>query len=526
MSILWKIVFILSVFAAGLIPTKHALHMFQQNRYETWRYSEWMKESTSGNVYKNILPLGLIVLTVVLGLAGLPVFVFVIAEILLVLYTQAMEKGEQYIKPLVYTDRVKRQILVTVVVDAVVVLGLVMFVPARIYCALLPAFSYLGPWVMIYPMAWITTPIEKAVHNWYINDAKRILKENPSLVKIGITGSYGKTTTKNIVQAVLSEEYMSLMTPASFNTPMGITRTIREMLKPIHQIFVCEMGADKVGDIKELMEFIHPSIGIVTSIGPQHLNTFGSQENIIREKMNMAEMLPEDGAAILNYDNAFIRDYKVKNSVQVITYGIHHQDVDYYAKDIVYTPGGSSFTVVHGEENVSIETKLLGELNILNILSAVAAARYLGVSWTVIKRACHTMKQVEHRLELKKINGFRFIDDAFNANPAGSAMALEVLSMMPGKRIIVTPGMIDLGAIQYETNKSFGRNMKGKADFVILVGENQTKTIYEGLKESGYDMNNVIVLNKEKEAFAYIWQNAAPTDTILLENDLPDAFNR
>ena len=98
------------------------------------------------------------------------------------------------------------------------------------------------------------------------------------------------------------------MTPASYNTPMGITRTVREMLKPIHQVFVCEMGADHVGDIEELMNFVHPTIGVVTSIGPQHLNTFGSQENNVNEKMKMIEMLPEDGFGVLNYDNPFIRD--------------------------------------------------------------------------------------------------------------------------------------------------------------------------------------------------------------------------
>ena len=186
---------------------------------------------------------------------------------------------------------------------------------------------------------------------------------------------------------------------------------------------------------------------------------------------------------------------------------------------------GSVFTVVHGDERVQLETKLLGELNILNILSAVACARYLGVEWNVIARAVKTMKQVEHRLELKVINGHRFIDDAFNANPTGSAMALDVLGMMPGTRWIVTPGMIDLGARQEEINKEFGRNMKGKADEVILVGRNQTKPIYAGLQEAGFDMDHVYVVDTVKEAFAIVYSQADADDTILLENDLPDAFN-
>ena len=188
------------------------------------------------------------------------------------------------------------------------------------------------------------------------------------------------------------------------------------------------------------------------------------------DRQEMIERLPSDGLGILNYDNEFIRNYKVNNNVKTVTYGIDHEGVDYRAEDIVYTQHGSSFTIVCEEGKFPMETKLLGKLNILNILSAVACARHLGVQWNVITRACRSMKQVEHRLELKTINGIRFIDDAFNANPSGSAMALDVLSMMPGKRVIVTPGMIDLGKEQDAINRHFGELMKDKADVVVLVG--------------------------------------------------------
>lgn len=519
------LVYCLCVLGVMLVPAKHALHMFQQNRYETWRYSAWLKENIFADTAGHVIPLGILLVSLVLSFFHLPVSVFIVAAVILTVYCFAMEKGRSYIKPLVYTGRVKRQILVLSILTVIVMALAINFVPASLSYGFLLVYAYLGVWVMIYPMAWCTSPIEHGVQNMYLNDAKKILKEHTGLVKIGITGSYGKTTTKNIMQSVLSEQFNSLMTPASFNTPMGITRTIREMLKPIHQVFVCEMGADKVGDITELMEFVEPSIGVVTSIGPQHLQTFGSQENIVKEKMQMIEHLPENGLGILNYDNELIRSYHVKNSVNIVTYGIESKDVDYRAEDITYSKNGSSFTVVCKEGSYRLETKLLGKLNILNILSACACARYLGVPWTVIERACKGMKQVEHRLELKMINGHRFIDDAFNANPSGSRMALDVLSMMEGTRYIVTPGMIDLGVKQDEINKEFGKYIYGKADVAILVGTVQTKPIYEGLKEAGFDMDHVIVLNKVNEAFAYIWQNAKKEDTILLENDLPDAFN-
>ncbi|MCR4950655.1 MAG: UDP-N-acetylmuramoyl-tripeptide--D-alanyl-D-alanine ligase [Solobacterium sp.] len=509
---------------AALIPCKRALHMFQQNRYEVKRYFKWMKSSWAINAASAALPLILCVIAAVCGLFLKGIVRDVVLCVLMALngaYLWGAESEKNYIKPLVYTARVKRQIAVMAVLAA---LCLFVFLKSDL-AFLLPAGSFLLPWLLIYLMAWITMPVEAMVRQRYINEARKILADHKDLIRIGITGSFGKTSTKNIMQSMLSEQYNSLMTPASYNTPLGITRTIREMLKPIHKVFVCEMGADHVGEITYLMNFVHPSIGLVTSIGPQHLNTFGSQENIIHEKMQMIELLPSDGFGILNYDNDFIRNYKVQNNVETVTYGIRSKDVDYRAEDIVYSPTGSSFTVVHGDERVHIETKLLGELNILNILSAIACARHLNVSWNVIQRAAKQMKQVEHRLEMRNINGYRFIDDAFNSNPVGSAMALEVLSMMPNTRVIVTPGMIDLGEKQAEYNKAFGEKMKDKADIVILVGENQTKPIVEGLEASGFDMNNVHVMNTVKEAFAYVYQHCTPKDTILLENDLPDAFS-
>lgn len=508
------------------IPSRHALHMYQQNRYENGRFAKWIRTSVHDQVSSCIIPLAIVLISIVVSLFQVTIWPFVCVQIVMALYHRAMEKGKQYIKPLVVTARVKRQIAVLVILEVLALWLILAFVPACFSYGLMIAAGYFLPWILLFAVGWITAPIEHGVQQSYLNDAKKILNSHTGLIKIGITGSYGKTTTKNIMQAVLSEKYNTLMTPASYNTPMGITRTIREMLKPIHQVFVCEMGADHVGDITELMNFVHPSIGVVTSIGPQHLNTFGSQENIIKEKMQMAEKLPADGVAILNYDNEFIRNYHIANPVKVISYGIACQQADYHAEDISYSASGSSFVIVHGNERIPVQTKLLGELNILNILAAAACARYLNVSWEAIAAGCKNMKQVEHRLELKRINGFRFIDDAFNANPSGSAMALEVLGMMPGRRIIVTPGMIDLGAKQDEINRSFGQKMKGKADWVVLVGEAQTKPILAGLQDVDFDMSHVVVLAKEKEAFNWVWANASREDTILLENDLPDAFNR
>lgn len=508
------------------VPTKRALHMFQQNRYECGRYSAWFKQ----NWMKQFLLNGLLCLI----LCGL-LFIFtdgiysyvgglVLAAINGFVLLQN-EKKKDYIKPLHCTDRVKRQIAVMALLQGLILVLAYIMLPLR-FVALLALLDSLMAWILIYPMAILTSPIENAVKKHYLNDAKRILEDHTSLKKIGITGSFGKTSSKNVLQEILSEQFYSLMTPASFNTPMGITITIRTMLKSLHEVFICEMGADHVKDIETLMNFVHPQYGIVTSIGPQHLNTFGSLDNIINEKMKMIEMLPVNGVGFLNMDNEYIRNYQVRNTCKIVTVGIDSEDVDYRAVDIEYSPQGSRFNVaLQDGTKIPFTTKLLGKHNISNILCAIAVGRELKLAWEPLQKAVAKVKYVEHRLEVKKINGYTFIDNAFNSNPVGANMSLEVLKMMPGKRIIVTPGMIDLGEIQEEVNRNFGAAMKEKADIAILVGVNQTAPIVEGLNQSGFVKENIHVVKTVKEAFSLVYQLASKEDTILLENDLPDAFN-
>ena len=512
------IVLIVAFIFASLVPCKHALHMFQQNRYDLARYAHWQKNNITDINNDCLIPLGCMVISF---LVRKYIVAWIVSLLVLMgFYNIYKEKKRNYIKPIDITQRVKRQIATMVILG--ILLGI--FVNNK---RLLIFLSGISPWLLIYPMGLITQPIEKYVQNKFKDEAKQILDNHTGLIKIGITGSYGKTSTKNVIQSIISSKYLSLMTPASFNTPMGITRTIREYLKPIHQVFVCEMGADHVGDITELMEFVRPSIGVVTSIGPQHLQTFGTQKAIIKEKMQMIEMLPEDGLGVLNYDNEYIKKYKIYNDVKTVSYGIRSIRVTYRALRIKYSSQGSQFDVKTDEGEVyHFETKLLGSLNILNILSAIAVARHLDIDWETIQQAVKATNQIEHRLELKNINNRTFIDDAFNANPSGAKMALEVLSKMPGTRYVVTPGMIDLGEIQDEENHKFGMEMKDKVDEVILVGDKQVHAIKQGLEDSGFDMNHVHILPTINDAFTYLWANSNKKDTILLENDLPDAFNK
>ncbi len=511
-----------------MIPTKHILHMLQQNRYEIDRLKEWMKKQIRTYKLDFIALISSILIILTFFIDNVVIRLIVLAWLLLlhafVSFVLESKKSQKYIKPLHITTRVIRQAVVMLILNVVWLSLLIWILPMAFW----PLTALIATWVnwgLVFVMVIVSEPFENKLKEYYMSLAKKILKDHPAKI-IGITGSYGKTSSKNIVQAVLSEEFYSLMTPASFNTPMGITITIRNKLKAVHEVFICEMGADHVGDIEKLMNFINPHYGVVTSIGPQHLQTFKTMENIITEKMKMVEMLPADGVAVLNKDNEFIKAYDIKNSCTKLWYGINEEDVDYRAINIEYTNKGSRFVVVDREnKQVAFETSLLGEHNITNILAAIAIGRTMNIDYPKLQNAVKKMKAVEHRLEMKKINGYNFIDDAFNSNPVGSSMSLDVLKMMEGKRFIVTPGMIDLGEKQEELNKQFGSQMKDKADVVILVGINQTKSIVLGLQESGYNMDNVHVVKTVKEAFNLVYKLATPLDTILLENDLPDAFN-
>lgn len=506
------------------IVLKYILHMFQQNRYEVGRLFKWATKRLSSFIpmtLSTIVGLVIAYFTVhtwgALSASMCVMWYYVIVLILIII----KDSRRHSIKPLVYTWRVRRQLIILNLLNAICFFGLTYSL--QYYWIYLMVVAWPMQWLFMVLTAWISAPIEAYVRNSFKKKAKLKLHEiNPFV--IGITGSFGKTSAKTILQGVISSQYISLMTPGSFNTPMGITRTIREMMKPIHEVFICEMGADHVGDIKELMKFVTPKYGLVTSIGEQHLNTFKSLDNIIREKMLEIEMLPSDGVGFLNIDNEHIRNYHLKNKCKTVTFAIDYP-ADYQAINITYSPFGSSFEIVNQGYAYPFSTRLLGKNNVSNVLAACAVAREMGISWDNIIRAVRKLNAVEHRLEKKVINGYTFIDNAFNSNPVGAQTSLEVLQSMPGNRILVTPGFIDLGKKQDYYNHRFGLQMMNHCDVVILVGRHQTEKIYQGLQEAGFNMDYVIVVDHVKQAFNYIYSHFTVNDTILLENDLPDAFS-
>ncbi|MCM1068011.1 MAG: UDP-N-acetylmuramoyl-tripeptide--D-alanyl-D-alanine ligase [Muribaculaceae bacterium] len=517
------------------VELRRCLMMFQQNSYRSERYRAWLRQSGDTTSWWRMC--GLIVFFI--GLLPLcpPTPAVVMSGVFALLCGTSMVR-RKYKKPLVMTMRARRiyftsLVLVAAVAGCAVVAanhtsdvvgpttGLFVLVEALLAC-------YCGSHLIILGANLVLTPVEKRITARYYNEAASILASMPALKVIGVTGSYGKTTTKHYLYRILSEKYETLMTPGSYNTTLGVVRTIRELLKPYHEVFVCEMGAKNVGDIKEICDLVHPWAGVVTAVGPQHLESFKTIENVQATKFELVDSLPSDGLAVINNDFEKIADRPVSN-VRCIRYAVKNTDgADYVARDIEYTPSGTRFKVVRVSDGheLSLFTHLVGECNISNLLAAVAIAQALGVADEQIAYAVDKIEQVEHRLSVKRVpGGITIIDDAFNSNPVGSAMALDVLSgFKGGKRFLITPGMIELGAEQYERNRDFGFKAASCCDIAIVVGQYNREAILEGLREGNMPAEAIRPVESFTQAQQLLMSMSAPGDTVLYENDLPDTF--
>ncbi len=513
------------------------LHMFQQSSYRNKRYFRWLKGPNNRFIKgsDNLMLFGILFYTCTVysqnTLHSLLATLSLVFILLAVLGHRLLISVRDVKKKLVYTPRVKRLVATTGLVSLILMLSLV-YIPAPfdgLICYGLTVASFAV--VMLAKL--LNTPIEKAINQWYYNDAKRILNENPNRIIIGITGSYGKTSTKNVIRDTLSRDFNVLATPASYNTLMGVIRTIREQMKPTHQVFIVEMGAREPGDIKEICDLVSPDFGIITSIGPQHLETFGSIENIAKTKGELFSGIKPGGKAFVNMTDEKIRHLERRSDIEYIgfgvdTYACSGAEKCYLSTNMTISGDGTSFDLNFPSSiTLRANTHLLGAHNVSNVLCALAVSNELGADMFRIMSSLSDIKPTEHRLSLRKgRKGQVIIDDAFNANPVGSKNALEVLSAMQGhKKCIITPGMIELGSEQDVLNKAFGTYIAQACDYAVLVGKKQTAPIQAGLDEAGFEKENLYIADTFIEGYNHLESIMEADDVMLIENDLPDAFN-
>ena len=500
--------------------TRHGLHILQLENYYNDRYAVWMKRYIKKLFSVKLIALLLIPIIIFIFKENIVALILMIVSYIALIATFQKKKEK---KAFVVTSRIKRMYITYLVLFIIAAF----FANTETYSVVLSILNLCA--ILVYPFVYIINvinkPIEKTIRKGFCKKAHKKLKEMPDLKVVGITGSYGKTSTKYIVNTILSQKYNTLMTPESYNTTMGVVRTINEKLTSTHQLFVCEMGAKYVGDIKEICDIVEPTYGLITAIGPQHLDTFKGIENVKKTKLELVDSIPdEEGIAFLNWEDENIRNSKItKKSVK---FGLT-KDADYYAENIEISEKGSIFDVViPNKEKIRIKTRLLGELNILNIVGAVAIADKLGLTEEEIKIGAKYIRPVPHRLELKQNpNGSIIIDDAYNSNIRGAKMALDVLkSFESKKRICITPGIVELGDKSKEINKELGKKAAESSDFIILVGAEQAVPIYEGIKEEHYPQSQVFIAKNLDEALKKMNEIITRDSVVLLENDLPDNY--
>ena len=523
-----------------IIKSKKNLHMLQQNLYnENNRYLKWILNNSSNFLTIEFISLVIVslsccFLTVNNNISFIINIIAIIIYLIFIIKYYKERKEEQVKLPLVVTARIKRLIATETILYLIPLVILFMLRSDIIYSSYLifiyALMCYLNVFILFLANFINKYTLEKYVYYHFKHLAMKKLHSMENLKVVGITGSYGKTSSKNILADILNSKYVTLPTPKNLNTPYGLIITINNHLDKFTEVFIAEMGAYKTGEIKQLCDMVKPKYGILTKIGTAHLETFGSEENIQKTKFELIESLPLDGVGVLNKDDPKQVSYKLKNKCKILWIGIENKDVDVHASDIKCSNIGTSFKVKlkNEDKEYSFETKLLGNHNVYNILAGLALGYELGISIDKLQQAVKNIKPVEHRLELKRLGTFYQIDDAYNSNPVGAKGAIDVLAMMPGKRIVVTPGMVELGEKEDYYNEKFGEQIaeKGNIDYVVLIGKKKTLPIKKGLEKKNYNMDNVIVYNNVKEAYNFI-RGIDTKDEVyaLFENDLPDTYN-
>ena len=519
-----------------IIGSYKYLQILQLSKYHIRGVFTWMGESRH-KYFNSLLKISVVSFAVqlIVNLIFMPfdfgVYASYVAPLIyffLVIRFERKIKNVKLKKPLRYTKRMSRLCVFMGVFTTAITFGM-----ALILCeidalrfVLVPFILLLSP-IIVVVSHYSMIPVEECIKKVYVYSTKNQLKKYDHLIKIGITGSYGKTSTKYILNTLLSERYNVLITPHSYNTPMGIVKVLRNMLQPNHQIFIAEMGATCVGDIDYICDFVKPQYGIITNVGNQHLETFGTIDNIKKTKLELANNIPEDGFCVFNlsnFESAGIYEDAKCNKIYV---KINDDNAFVTAKNIVVDKSGTTFNLkIDNKKEFKVNMNLLGEHNIQNVLEAVALAYKLGLTVDQIKLGLAKLRPVKHRLELVELDkGAVLLDDSFNSNILGTKSALDVLGKFKQKnKIVITPGMVELGNREMIENLKFGKNIAGVATKVYIVNVKNRKIIMRGLVDNGFSEDNIICVDTFNEAWEDVTKNLSKDDVILIENDLPDNY--
>ena len=523
------------------------MHVLQQEEYDSGRLLSWMNKNGAYDKRISVSMLFLGLLLVILSTSGYPEMMpdFFLNFIMFIFFVIGayLEKDprKDSKKKLVATARAKR-----------------IFFPAFVLAAIIgvPCFYFMHPFLWIINIQLLPflivfvngalQPFEDAIQMSYWKEAHNKVQDyNPKV--IAITGSFGKTSIKHILGHILKTQAATLMTPGSVNTPMGITRIIREELEPHHQYFIVEMGAYGPGSITRLCKLTPPDLGIIASIGHAHYERFRSLDTVAKAKFELAEAVirknPHEGKVVIHEKTlrfSHARQLKNEYTSNFIVAGDAptvektSKEVSYISKDDLQIHNveqkfhGLAITFEYKNTIYSPEIPIYGLHHAHNIVLAFALAVELGISTDDIQDALASVPQIEHRLEVKRQpDGSILIDDAYNSNPIGFQSALNLLATIreKGRKVLITPGMVELGVAHDDAHEKIGQSAGEVCDVCLVVNPSRIPTFVKGFKSTG-NGKTLKEFDSFKDAQAWYLKNKTPDDVLLIENDLPDMYER
>jgi UDP-N-acetylmuramoyl-tripeptide--D-alanyl-D-alanine ligase len=538
-SMLTKVASLLFLVATLAFATRRILsylRYFQQEEYNERRFVAWLKSNRALDSRGTVCAVAVMLpaLFIVSDLFNLLAAAVGGITLLWIAYLSEEDPRKTGKLKLNMTQRARKIHLVScgllVLLAAPALLLVTLFCPCPpLLFGILAGYSIVliqsPPWLLL-PANKLLSPFEKRLQGYYLADAKRILADVDPYI-IGITGSYGKTGAKAALGDLLQQCLSPTFWPKkSINTVMGITRTIREELKSYHRYAVIEMGAYNIGSIKRLCDFTPPKAALVTAVGIMHLERFGSPENVYKAKSEIAQAVPVDGVLVCNGDSPNARRMSRQyDKGTTLLYGLDlgAGHLDCYASNLLFDESGSSFTIHWNGQQLAARTPLLGRPAVSNILGAFTLACALGADPTYAIAVIASMQPVDNRLVLDRSGSVSFLRDAYNSNPTGFAAALEVLGGLPAqRRILITPGMIELGDLQSEENRRIAALAAEVCDLIIVVGKANRDALVLGLDDAHFEQDKRRIVASRDDAFELLRNEQRSGDLILIENDLPD----
>ena len=359
--------------------------------------------------------------------------------------------------------------------------------------------------------AWIRVADTKGA----LQDIGRYLRARLTLPLVGVTGSVGKTTTREMIAAALSAKYRVYKTPGNSNSQVGVPITISEISQK-DEVGVIELGMSEPGELTVIAKIAKIDMAVITNIGITHIEQLGSRENIYKEKMTIQDGLKEDGVLILNGDDDMLCNTKGKDGVKTVYYGIGG-NCDFRAENINLNDGAAKFTAVHGEERLDVELGVMGQHNVMNALAAIAVCAQCGMTMEEAASGLKTFNGFKGRQQIFAGERYTILDDSYNASPASMKASLDVFkTLKPGKRhVAVLADMKELGDKVNEYHFELGQYaVSAGVDAVVTLGE-ACHALAEGVK-SVSEIPIAEFLNKE-EMVAYLDENLKEGDCILFK---------